>query len=64
MYILLIIFSKEKVIHKFSLLNFVMETLAHTTLIPVQQIPPATVIQQAGVGQRGRVNVSAARVLG
>lgn len=41
-----------------------METQAQTTLIPMQQVPPASVLQQAGVIQRGTVNVSAVRILG
>ena len=41
-----------------------METQEHTTAIPVQQVPPAAVMQQAGVVQRRTVNVSAVRVLG
>ena len=30
-----------------------MEPEAHTTLIPACQVPPATVIEQTGVIQRG-----------
>lgn len=41
-----------------------METQEHTTVIPVQQVPPTAVMQQAGVAQRQSVNVSAVRVLG
>ena len=31
----------------------VMETEAHTTLIPTQQVPPAAVIQETGVVKKG-----------
>lgn len=41
-----------------------METQEHTTVIPVQQVPPTAVMQQTGVAQRQIVNVSAVRVLG
>lgn len=41
-----------------------METKAQTTIIPMQQDPSAVFMQQAGVIQRGTVNVSAVRVLG
>ena len=63
MYILLF-FSKEKVLKKIILLSFVMETQDRTNLIPVQQVPPTAVMQQAGVVQRRTVNVTAARALG
>ena len=42
-------------------LHFEMETQGHSNLIPVQQIPPAEVIQQALVVQRRSVNKSAAK---
>ena len=38
-----------------------METQEHSNLIPMQQIPPAEVIQQALVVQRRSVNESAAK---
>ena len=41
-----------------------METQTPTTTIPMQQVPPAAVMQQAGFVQRGTVNVSAVRALG
>ena len=41
-----------------------METQALTTIIPMQQVPPASVLQKTGVIQRGTVNVSTVRVLG
>ena len=41
-----------------------METQALTTIIPMQQVPPASVLQKAIVIQRGTVNVSTVRVLG
>ena len=41
-----------------------METQAQTTIIPMEQVPPAAVMQQAGVIERGRGIVSAVRVLG
>ena len=41
-----------------------METQAQTTIIHMQQVLPVSVLQRAGVIQRGTVNVSAARVLG
>ena len=41
-----------------------METQAHTVIVPTQQVPPTAVMQHTGVVQRGRVNVSAVRVLG
>ena len=41
-----------------------METQAHTAIVAIQQTPPATVMQHAGVVQRETVNVSAVRVLG
>ena len=41
-----------------------METQDRTNLIPVQQVPPTGVMQQAGVVQRRTVNVTAARALG
>ena len=42
-------------------LHFEMETQEHSNLIPMQQIPPAEVIQQALVVQRRSVNKSAAK---
>lgn len=42
-------------------LHFEMETQEHSNLIPMQQIPPAEVIQQALVVQRRSVNESAAK---
>ena len=42
-------------------LHFEMETQEHSKLIPMQQIPPAEVIQQALVVQRRSVNESAAK---
>ena len=63
-YILWIFCSKKKVFNQIILLIFVMETQAHTAIIPMQQVPPAAVMQHAGVVQRGTVNVSAVRVLG
>ena len=41
-----------------------METEWHTTIVAIQQAPPAAVMQHAGVVQRETVNVSAVRVLG
>ena len=61
---LLIVFSKKKVLYKIILLNLAMETQAQTTIIPMEQVPPAAVMQQAGVIERGRGIVSAVRVLG
>lgn len=61
---LLIVFSKKKVLHKIILLNLIMESQGQTSLIPLQQVPPAAAMQEAEVIQRGTVNVSAVRVLG
>lgn len=41
-----------------------MESQGQTSLIPLQQVPPAAAMQEAEVIQRGTVNVSAVRVLG
>ena len=41
-----------------------METQARTAIVSMQQVPPAAVMQHAGAIQRGRVSVSAVRVLG
>ena len=53
----------KKLLNKiyFVKLHFEMETQEHTIVIPLQQIPPAEVIQQALVVQRRSVNVSAAK---
>ena len=41
-----------------------METQTQTTVIPMQQVLPVSAMQQAGVIQRGTLNVYAVRVLG
>lgn len=41
-----------------------METQAQPTIVAMQQVPPAAVMQHAGAVQRGAVNVSAVRVFG
>ena len=41
-----------------------MDSQAHTSLMPTQQALPEATVQQAGVNQRGAVNVSAMGVLG
>ena len=41
-----------------------METQAQGTVIPMQQVLPVSAMQQAGVIQKGTVNVCAVRVLG
>ena len=40
-----------------------METQEHTTVIPVQQVPPTAVMQQTGVSQRQTVCCKSLRLV-